>query len=395
MDPSSGGPCEGVRNSARELEKLGVHNEVVCLDNPASSFLEKDSFVIYALGDSNNPWRYSNKLFPWLLKNIGKFDVVIVHGIWLYHSYAVNKAIKFHKTTFVEKRRIPKFFIMPHGMLDPYFQRAPGRKLKALRNWIYWELIERKVINNADAILFTCEQELLLAREPFRSYQPKSEANIGYGICAPPPYTIQMGDAFQALCPQLINDAYLLFLGRIDNKKGIDILVNAYASVLKKMSSKGVKEQPLPKLVIAGPGLETAYGKKIMKMVSKSPELSYTVLFPGMLSGDAKWGALYGCDAFVLPSHQENFGVAIVEAMACEKPVLISNQVNIWREIKEEGGGIIAADTIKGTSEMLNEWFKLSAMEKQLMGKRAQKIYEKHYSIGSAVNQLLNTISGG
>jgi hypothetical protein len=75
-----------------------------------------------------------------------------------------------------------------------------------------------------------------------------------------------------------------------------------------------------------------------------------------MLSGAAKWGALYGCEAFVLPSHQENFGIAVVEALACGKPVLISDQVNIWREIVEDGAGLVEGDTEEGVEKLLRNF---------------------------------------
>jgi hypothetical protein len=76
-----------------------------------------------------------------------------------------------------------------------------------------------------------------------------------------------------------------------------------------------------------------------------------------MLSGAAKWGALYGCEAFVLPSHQENFGIAVVEALACGKPVLISDQVNIWREIVEDGAGLVEGDAEEGVEKLLRKFF--------------------------------------
>jgi glycosyltransferase involved in cell wall biosynthesis len=72
-----------------------------------------------------------------------------------------------------------------------------------------------------------------------------------------------------------------------------------------------------------------------------------------MLEGDAKWGALHGCEAFVLPSHQENFGIAVVEALGCGRPVLISDKVNIWREISENGAGLVEEDSVEGTARLL------------------------------------------
>jgi glycosyltransferase involved in cell wall biosynthesis len=77
-----------------------------------------------------------------------------------------------------------------------------------------------------------------------------------------------------------------------------------------------------------------------------------------MLEGDAKWGAFYGCEAFVLPSHQENFGISVVEALACDKPVLISSKVNIWREISEDNAGIVEEDTLEGVRRLLRLYLK-------------------------------------
>ena len=389
MDPCFGGPGQVVRSSIQELERLGVRNEVVCLDDPEAPFLQNDVFKIYPLGPRKGPWYYSPKLLRWLLENLECFNVIIVHGLWLYHNYAINKAIRIYQNMKKERRQNVKVFIMPHGMLDPYFQRVPERRLKALRNWAYWKLIEGKTVTDAEGLLFTCEQELKLARQSFHPYKPKREINVGCGISAPPSFSLKMYQAFRKICSELKDSSYLLFLGRIHQKKGVDILINAYAEILKKISSKELK---IPKLVIAGPDLESTYGQKVKRMVSENACLDNMVLFPGMLTGDAKWGALYGCEAFVLPSHQENFGIAVVEALACGKPVLISNKVNIWREIKDGNAGLVAEDSQEEAEYILKEWLNMSAVEKQIMGERARATYEEHFEIHSSVKKLLNAI---
>src|SRR5690606_9826924 len=156
MHPSSGGPCQGIRNTIPALQKLGVHNEVVCMDDPHAEFLGEDEFPIHAVGPANNPWAYGPKLKSWLTENFRRFDVVIVHGLWLYPGYAVFQTYK------SIRGNTPKLFVMPHGMLDPYFQKARSRKLKAMRNWLYWKWIEQRLIHQADGVLFTCEQEMIL-----------------------------------------------------------------------------------------------------------------------------------------------------------------------------------------------------------------------------------------
>lgn len=380
MDPSHGGPCQGIRNTIPALEKLGAHNEVVTLDDPFASFLHRDTFKIHALGPATGPWQYGSQLVPWLHQNLGNFDVVIVHGLWLYYSQAAVKAVNEFRRR--ENNTHLRLYVMPHGMLDPYFQRAPDRKIKAIRNWIYWKVIERNVINNADGILFTCEAELLLAREPFRPYHPKSELNVGYGIEAPPAFVPEMAESFLEKCPTVRDRPYILFLSRIHEKKGVDLLIKSYAREFTNNS---------PLLVIAGPGLDSPYGEKLQQILEENPQIKNSILFPGMLSGDAKWGAFYGCDAFVLPSHQENFGIAVVEALACSKPVMISNQVNIWREIETGGAGLVADNTLDGTSTLLKRWNALSTTDKRQMGNQARQVFEKLYAIDPAARRLLET----
>jgi glycosyltransferase involved in cell wall biosynthesis len=116
------------------------------------------------------------------------------------------------------------------------------------------------------------------------------------------------------------------------------------------------------------------------------------IFFPGMLTGDAKWGALYGCDAFVLTSHQENFGIAVAEALACGKPVLISNQINIWREIAEDGAGLVTDDTQAGADQLLEKWAGLAPEARAAMGRAAKASYENRFGIVVAAQSLLASI---
>jgi glycosyltransferase involved in cell wall biosynthesis len=394
MDPFDGGPCQGIRNSIPALQKLGVENEVVSLDDPNATFIKNATFPIYALGRGRGPWSYHPQLYSWLLENFCNYDAIIIHGLWLYYSYAVSSAMKRYKVIWDNGHsRIPKLFVMPHGMLDPYFQKAPDRKLKAIRNYFYWKLIERNVINNSDGVLFTCEEELQLAKEPFKPYNPKREINVGYGIESPPRIEEINMEAFFKKCPEVKNRKFLLFMSRIHPKKGLDLLLNAYLKKLEECQQKyPTSDEDLPILVVAGPGMEKEYGKELRSIVSKNPKGLENVVFPGMLSGHEKWGALYTCAAFLLPSHQENFGIAVVEALACGKPVLISNQVNIWREIEYGGGGFIENDSLEGVERLLDKWFATSEKKKVEMGENAYKIFQDHFSIEPAAKKLKQVI---
>jgi glycosyltransferase involved in cell wall biosynthesis len=402
MDPKKGGISRAIQTMAIESAKMGVVTEVVSLDVYQLP-LFNSLFTIHTLGPSKTPWSYSSKLIPWFLENISRFDTIIVHGLWLYHSYAVTAALKRVKNLWYKKSKlkIPKLFIMPHGMLDPYFQRSSERKIKAVRNWAYWKLIEGQVVNSADAILFTCKEECRLANEPFKPYHPKHEFIVGLGIEPPPAFNDLMLKDFRTKCP-LTNSPYILFLGRIDAKKGVDHLIQAYEKVVSDMISNPCTSvgnnsynfrNGIPKLVIAGPGLETPYGQKILSMVKNNPFLSKSVCFPGMLVGNAKWGAFYGCEAFALPSHQENFGIAVVEALACCKPVLISKQVNICHEIKSFKGGLIEEDSLEGTYNNLKSWFKMSDQDRKAMGLNGRRCFETHFEAVPATERLIQTIN--
>lgn len=117
-----------------------------------------------------------------------------------------------------------------------------------------------------------------------------------------------------------------------------------------------------------------------------------------MLSGAVKWGAFHSAEAFVLPSHQENFGIAVVEALACGVPVLISNRVNIWREIEEDGAGFVEDDTAEGVGRLLTRWLEPGSEERRMeMSARAKTCFQTRFEAqkaGEAFIRLLETEIG-
>jgi glycosyltransferase involved in cell wall biosynthesis len=261
------------------------------------------------------------------------------------------------------------------------------RPIKSLRNWILWKIFQHRVVHQAAGLLFTCEEERRLAREPFRPYSPKAEAVVGLGVPKPPEYSAGMVAAFLNKCPGTEGKRYFLFLGRIHPKKGVELLIRAYAALCQ--SGGGL---PPPCLVIAGPGLESPHGREMRKLAGDlCPDNS--IFWPGMLTGDAKWGALYNCEAFVLPSNQENFGIAVVETLACGRPVLISNQVNIFREIKEAGAALVQSNSVAGTTRLFLDWIATPAEAKRNMAERAGPCFQRYFSIESATRQLLAAIT--
>lgn len=385
IDPKSGGMSQAVRTLVAGLQPQGVRNEIVTLDEPGVGYIKESSMIIHALGKGSGPWGYNKALYPWLVSNLINYDRVIVHGLWQYPGFAVYKAVKKIKIKKVE------YYVMPHGMLDPYFQRANGRRLKALRNIIYWKFLEERVVNSADGLMFTCEEEQQLAREPFFPYNPRKEIVVGLGVEVPPVKTEKMMDFFYSCYPELRGGRYILFLSRIHEKKGVDMLVESYRELVGELI-KGGPHADVPKLLIAGPGLETPYGRQILSQVESSPGLKDYIIFPGMLSGDMKWGAYYGSEAFILPSHQENFGIAVVEALACSKPVLISNQVNIHKEISRGNAAVVADDTPQGTYKLLRYWSEMPTDAKKKMEKSARCVYETHFAVEPAMQRMIDAL---
>jgi glycosyltransferase involved in cell wall biosynthesis len=388
MDPAYGGPPHGIRASIRAMAEMGVENEVVCCDAPDTEWIGRDAFPLHALGPGRFGFSYTPRLGPWLRENAGRFHAVVVHGMWQWPGICAFRALAsmgksklFNDSPLVTRH--PPLFFMPHGMLDPWFQRDRSRRMKAVRNFFYWWLVERRVVNGAAGVLFTCEEEMRLARTTFGGYRPKREANVGYGIEAPPEFSERMRAAFLERVPGLGERPYLLFLGRIDPKKGVDLLVGAFKRQapggsclsgperLSKTRECGSDKQSPPRrtantpiihagrdiaseldLVIAGPGWDSEFGRSVRERIGGDARIHAV----GMLEGDAKWGALHGCAALVLPSHQENFGIVVVEALGCGRPVLISEKVNIWREIVEDGAGLVEEDSVEGTRRLLERF---------------------------------------
>lgn len=359
MNPKTGGVSQGLRNLNPYIMAEDIQVEVVCMDHENEDYQVNDQFVVYKIGKGKTSFGYNPKLCDWLVKHIEKYDYVVVHGLWQYHNYAVYKIIKKLEKTC---KKTPKVAIMAHGMLDPYFQKAKNRKIKAIRNELIWRLTEKVAINKADALFFTCKEELLLAQKTFKGYSPKKEINIGFGIKDPPIFNLDMKSTFEQKCPGIKTKRYWLFISRIHPKKGVDILIDSY--------NKLTKENNLfPDLVIAGP-VSSSYAKQMMEKAKNNSKIH----FSGMLTGDSKWGAFYGCETYLLPSYQENFGIAIVEAMACKKPVVISKNINIWKEIEAGNGGWILNEL--NETNIYNTLFTISGLSDTEIIQKGNEAYE-------------------
>jgi glycosyltransferase involved in cell wall biosynthesis len=371
LNPAGGGIAEGVRQFTPHLAALGVATTVASLDPPEAPWLQDQPCQAIGLGPVATGYGYRRSLPARIRALALQHDVVIIEGIWQYHAYATWRALR--------GSAIP-YFVYTHGMLDPWFKRT--YPLKHLKKWAYWPWADYRVLRDATAVLFTTEQERLLARQSFWLYEA-NELVVGYGTSAPPPDAERQRQAFLQRFPQLRGQRLLLFLSRIHPKKGVDLLIEAFAAV--------ADADPRLQLVIAGPD-QVGWQASLQQRAAELG-IAERLTWPGMLSGELKWGAFRCAELFCLPSHQENFGIVVAEAMACGLPVAIAEPVNISAEVAAAGAGLVHADTVAGTTEALRQWLGLPAMEKEQMGLRAEQLFRERFDFASVARNLLPVLN--
>lgn len=367
VNPEEGGPVENIRSVATMMRKDGHHTEVVTLDDPSAPFLAEFPFPAHGQGRWMRRYGYTPKLARWIRENAHRFDIAVVHGLWNHSSIGGWQGLK--------KTDLP-YIIFVHGMMAPWF-----RKAYPLKHWAkqaLWLLAQGKVLRDAGAVLFTAEEERIQAKGVFFGYR-YNEKVIAYGVTEPPHRPEEENAAFRAAVPGLKGRKYLLFLSRIHPKKGCDLLVKAFA--------KFASRYPDTDLVIAGP--DQVGIKAQLQAAADNDGIGARIHWPGMIVGDAKWGAFRNAEAFILPSHQENFGIVVAEAMSCGTPVLTTNQVNIWREVAASGGGVIETDTLEGTVRLFESWLSLTAEEKKEMSQKARKGFEDYFDIRESLAELM------
>ena len=371
VDTVHGGPAEGMRQLVRGIRAGGHESAVVTLDAPDAACVKGFPTTLHAIGPAYGNWGYSPRLVPWLRAHAAHFDGVVAHGLWQYQTLGTWRALR--------GSGLP-MFVMPHGMLDPWFRQAyPAKHTK---KQLYWQLAESRVLRDAAAVMFTTQTESLLARGTFTPYQAVHEV-IGYGLDLDREAQAASAEDFLVLHPELRGKRLVLFLARLHPKKGCDLLVAAFSQVAER--------DPQLHLVMAGPDSDGLEARLIAQV--RSLGLAERVTFTGMLRGAAKWGALRASEVFVLPSHQENFGVAVAEALAMGVPALVSNQVNIWREVVDGGAGMAEADTVAGTRALLDSWLDLPPAERQAMQAACVPCFEAHFQVRSATDKLLALVN--
>ncbi len=331
LSPRLGGPAMVVPSAARALRPLGWQSTIVTTDlaHPASwsgkgRVTQAEIPAIAELDVRLYParWPYRLAYAPALARELRElvhsYDLVHIHMLFQYPQFAAYEAAR--------RDGLP-YVVTPHGALDPHLRRR-SRLLKAMTDLLW----QRRMLDAAAALHFTTEEEARLVSD-LRLRAPAIVAPNGIDW-----------DAFQRLpSAETFRDRFLgghdgpivMHLGRISHKKGLDLLIRAFARV--------VREEPGAVLALVGPDDEGLAPR--LRALAASERVADRVVFTGMLTGDDRRAALAAADVWALPSHTENFGVAVVEAMAAGRAVVISPEVNLAPEAEAAGAALVRPRT--------------------------------------------------
>jgi glycosyltransferase involved in cell wall biosynthesis len=331
LDPESGGPAEALRGLATAQAKAGLGTAVLATWKRGADLrfveeLKASGVAVHLIGPCYGPFCWRQGLARTTRELVQDVDVVHIHALWedIQHQSA-RAAQKFGKP----------YIIRACGMLDPW-SLSQGRWKKA----IYMRLRLRGDLQGAAALHFTTAIERDLTQSLGLATRAIVEPNgIRIGEFESLPERGKFRSRFGI--PDTL--PVCLFLSRVHPKKGLDFLLPAFAAL--KIPAH---------LVIAGP-VEAGYRTTLESEISRL-QLEKHVQFVGMLRGQEKLSAFVDADLFVLPSRQENFGNAVVEALAAGLPVVISDQVNLWPEIRgTEFGSVVPLD-VKAIADELSRW---------------------------------------
>jgi glycosyltransferase involved in cell wall biosynthesis len=374
VDPQDGGAIEGLLRQANERARRGLQTHIASLDPPQAPWVLDCPVKTFGLGNATATSRrplsgrqgYTPRFVPWLREHVTDYDIVVVNGLWNYASLASRRVLPASTVPYV---------VFPHGMLDPWFRSSDP--VKHVLKQMLWLVSEGPLLAHAGSVLFTTQAEMTRARNAFWPYHVRGRV-VCYGTADIAGDAALQKAAFRCVVPALASKPYLLFLGRIHPKKGCDILVDAFARV--------ASAHPELDLVMAGP--DPNGWRAAIEPAARARGIAERIHWPGMLSGDAKWGALRDCTAFVLPSHQENFGVVVAEALAAGRPVLLTDKVNICREVEAAGAGLVGRDDAAGGGRMLSDFLSLPADATERMAKAARACFLARFEIGIAVDVI-------
>lgn len=391
-----GGPSQMVRGLSSALAQLDTEVTVLTTDAngdvdeaplavPLGQPVVRDGYeTLYFRCAPFRRYKFSPALLRWLWQNAPDYDIAHIHALFSPVSTAA--------ATLCRWRQLP-YLMRPLGTLDP----ADLRKKKQFKA-LYAALLERPNLAGAAAIHFTSELEAKVS-ERFGVTTP--DLVLPLGVCLPPIGDDKGGGgAFQgdstsnsmpsrALAQTAIRQRFdipegqplLLFMSRIDPKKGFDVLLPA----LSNLQQQG---QPFHLLLCGANPQDRAYEARIHEQIQAAPWAQQATV-TGFISGELKRQLLAAADVFVLPSYYENFGIAVAEAMAAGLPVVISDQVHIWPTIQASEAGWVVPVDVEALTAALKEAL-VDSQVRSHRGQNARQCAQAHYSWDAIAQRLLN-----
>ena len=366
--PWRGGPSVAIRAVARGLARQGLDTHVATTNDNRPAPLEvplglpvgEDGATYHYFPRQTRFYVCSLPFSNWLWRCATEYDIIHIHTVF---SYCSNVA------AWIAYRKAIPYIIRPLGVLNRWGFRTRRPVLKQLS----FSCIEKHLLSRAAAVQYTTEQEREEAAALGFPHRP---------VVIPNPVEMnpQAGavrGAFRMQCSALANRRIVLFLSRIDPKKGLDLLLPAFREVLRQDSRAA--------LVIAGEG-EQSLVEWLHRMAAELG-IADSVFWPGFLSGAGKAAAFADADVFVLPSYSENFGMAPVEAMGFGLPVVLTDQVGIHKEVSEARAGIVTPVSTEATASALLLLLRDDGLRLQ-MGRNARRLAASRYSVDAVTGRL-------
>jgi glycosyltransferase involved in cell wall biosynthesis len=372
LNPKSGGPQATIIQNSNNLCNNGFSVDILTSDK--KNFIKRadHKFKIIKLNTDSKPYNFSFKIIKWIINNKKNYDFFIIHGLWEFNSLLARIFIK------------KNYFVVTHGQLDPYFNTLTFKKIK---KQIYWYLIEHQNLINSKGILVSGKSEIKMIKNSFVNTDNIKLLDVGYSNYLIPKMIQKKhyNKTFYKNFPILKNKKFILFIGRINHKKGLDILVDA---ILKVNDLKNFY------FLFAGfDNFKDDYVRNILKTINANIILQQRVVISKFLEKDLKIAALSLCSATILPSRGENFGVSVVESLMFSKPPLITNKVGIFHEIIKYKAGLICKSNRLSITTMIQKFINLKKNELSKYQKNSFKCYQNIFNINEKNNNNLKILN--
>lgn len=353
-----GGPSNAVRNMAAALARRG-HNVCVVAHDDGKAEAEGESaattslpYVLHKFPLSTKRWQYSRSYASWIRENIGSFDFVLTHSFFLAHSWFVPRACR--------RAGVP-YAIRPHGSLNA-LDLANKRRVKSL----YLGIVERASIHGAEFAFCTSAMEAEQAAHWFRGRVEILPLGVD-------------DELFRV--KRNAEQGRVLFLARIAEKKGLDILIDAIAN----LRERGADFRRMS-LRIAGDA-SSPLAKRLIDRVH-SLGISEAVVFLGHLRGSERIEEFAKAQLYVLPSLDENFGISVAEALAAGCPVVITPGVSHAPDVISLQAGLVVERSVASVSDGIASVIALSDQDYLRMSVNARKLAEERFSWGHLAETL-------